>query len=483
MAVRSSFVWMAFGQASYFGLQFVGSIIVARLLGPYDMGVFAIAMAVVGMIGVVQMVGLNTFLVREPVLTPEVIATAATVNLAIAVLMSVAIAGLALVGDAVFAEAGVRRLLLVVAVVPLIGQLAFVPNAMLERDGAFRVIAIVKAASTALGMALTIWLATLGYRYMSLAYSQVATALLTNLAINLVARRHVSFRLSVKHWSAMARFGGQIFAVAGLTRVASRLMELVLGRTLGVAALGLYARASSNHAMVWDSIHGIVARVVFADFSKCQREGTPLGGRYLKVLELMTGVLWPLFAGVAILAGPAVRLIYGPAWVGAAIPLSLLCIASMVLVSTTMSWEVFVVRGETGRQARFEFIRTIFGTSIFIAACFHSLAAAAATRIADALFAQYLYRPHLERMTGTTRAQFGTVYLRSAIATVAAAAPSLAVMVFWRFSDITPALPLGIAVGVGGVAWLLALRSTGHVIYHEMASAVRRLRPPTAATT
>ncbi|QXQ07585.1 oligosaccharide flippase family protein [Sphingosinicellaceae bacterium] len=483
MAVRSSFVWMAFGQASYFGLQFVGSIVVARLLGPYDMGVFAIAMAVIGMIGVVQMVGLNTFLIREPVLTPEIIATAATVNLAISALMAVVIGGLGLAGDALFAEPGVRSLLLLLAVVPLIGQFAFVPNALLERDGAFKTIATIKAASTAFGMALTIILALKGFRYMSLGYSQVATALLTNIAINIIARQHVSFRLSLAHWSAMSRFGGQIFAVSGLTRVASRLMELVLGRTLGVAALGLYSRASSNHAMVWDSIHGVVARVVFADFSRCQRENIPLGDRYLKVLELMTGILWPLFAGVAILAGPAVQLIYGRDWSGAAVPLSLLCIASMVLVSTTMSWEVFVVRGETGRQARFEFIRTIFGTTIFVAACFHSLAAAAATRIADALFAQYLYRPHLERMTGTKRSQFGAVYLRSGIAAVAAVAPALGLMIFWRFSVTVPIVPLGVAVAAGGLAWLLAMRSTDHVIYHEMRTALRRLRGSAAPAT
>ena len=483
MAVRSSFVWMAFGQASYFGLQFVGSILVARLLGPYDMGVFAIAMAVIGMISVVQMVGLNTFLIREPVLTPDIVATAATVNLAIAALMAIAIAGLGLVGGKLFAEPGVRSLLLLLAVVPLIGQFAFVPNTMLERDGAFKTIAVIKAVSTAFGMGLTILLALKGFRYMSLGYSQVATALLTNLAINIIARRHVSFRLSLAHWSVMARFGGQIFAVSGLTRVASRLMELVLGRAQGVAALGLYSRASSNHAMVWDSIHGIVARVVFADFSRCQREGIPLGGRYLKVLELMTGILWPMFAGVAILAGPAVQQIYGPDWIGAAVPLSLLCIASMILVSTTMSWEVFVVRGETGRQARFEFIRTIFGTSIFVAACFHSLAAAAATRIADALFAQYLYRPHLERMTDTRRAQFGAVYLRSAVAGIAAVAPALAVMIYWRFAVDVPIMTLGAAVGAGGVAWLLALRGMDHVIYHELLTAMRRFRKSTVPAT
>ncbi len=481
MAVRSSFLWMAIGQTSFLALQFVGSVIVARLLGPYDMGVFAVAMAVIGLISVVQMVGLNTFLIREPKLTPEIVATAATVNLVITSLMAVGIAIMGLIGGSLFKEPGVRDMLLVLAVVPIIGQFAFVPNTMLEREGSFRTIAMVKIGSTAIGLAITIGLAMMGYRYMSLAYSQVATALLTNAAINLVARRHISFKMSLAHWSAMSRFGAQIFAVAGLTRVAGRLMELTLGRTLGIDQLGLYTRASSNHAMVWDSIHGIVTRVVFADFSRCEREGVPLRERYLKILELMTGLLWPLFAGVAILAGPAVHLIYGAKWTAAAPPLALLCIASMVLVSTTMSWEVFVVKGETGRQARFEFIRTAFGTSIFVAACFYSLEAAAATRIADALFAQYLYRPHLERMTTAKRSEFVSVYGRSAIAGLFAVAPALAVMAYWRFSTTTPLPQLGAAVVAGGIAWLVALRMMDHIIYHELRTVTARLGSAVAA--
>ncbi len=45
---------------------------------------------------------------------------------------------------------------------------------MLEREGDFRTLALVKAGSTAIGIAITIVLALDGHRYMSFAYSQVA---------------------------------------------------------------------------------------------------------------------------------------------------------------------------------------------------------------------------------------------------------------------------------------------------------------------
>jgi len=476
MAVRRSLAWMAFGQGSFFLLQFIGSVVIARLLTPYDTGVFAIAMAVVGLISVIQALGLSNYLVREPELTPDIVATAATVNILISMIMAIGIAGLGVLGGSLFKEPGVRDVLLVLAIVPVIGHLAFVPGAMLEREGNFRIIALLKAGSTALGLGLTIVLALGGYRYMSFAYSQLATAILTNIATNVIARRHISFRLSLTHWSSISRFGLQIFAISGLTRIATRTMELTLGRTLGLAMLGLYSRASSNHNMLWDNIHGTITRVIFVDFARQLGEGVPLRGRYLHILELMTGLMWPIFAGVAILAGPLVFLVYGARWTGAAVPLSMLCIASIVLVSTTMTWEVFVVCKETARQMRFEFIRTLVGTALFVAGCFYSLEAAAASRIGDALFAQFLYRPHLERMTQASRREFGIIYLRSAATAAVAVAPALALMAAWHFSVRVPLTQLIAAIAGGVALWLIALRVVRHRLFDEILNLVRRGR-------
>jgi O-antigen/teichoic acid export membrane protein len=476
MAVRRSLAWMAFGQGVFFCLQFAGSVAVARLLTPYEIGVFAIAMATVGLVSVIQAIGLNNFVVREQVLTRDIIASASAANALISVLLALTIAGLGYLGGALFKEPGVRAVLLVLAIVPVIGHLAFVPGAMLEREGNFRTIALLRAVSTAIGVVLTVWLAWRGYSYMSLAYSQVVTAVLTNLATNIVARRHVTFRFSLTHWARVWRFGLQIFAISGVNRMANRMMEVSLGGILGLGQLGLFSRASSNHNMLWDNVHGIVGRVIFVDFSRRAQEGTPLGERYLRVLELMSGLLWPMFAMVAILAGPLVGLIYGTPWLGAAAPLSMLCIASIILVSTTMSWEVFVVCHETARQVRFEFIRTVVGLLLFVGGCFISLEAAAASRILDALFAQFLYRPHLERMTGAARRAFGIVYLRSGAAAAAAVAPALALMIAWRFSPSVPLAQVALAIGGGGVLWLLVLRSLHHGIYSEIATVLGRVR-------
>ena len=45
-SVRRSLAWMAVSQGGLFIIQFGTSLVIARLLTPYEMGVFAIAVAI-----------------------------------------------------------------------------------------------------------------------------------------------------------------------------------------------------------------------------------------------------------------------------------------------------------------------------------------------------------------------------------------------------------------------------------------------------
>lgn len=476
MSTRRSLAWMAAAQASYFALQFGGSVVLARLLNPHDMGVFAIALAMAGLLALIQAFGLNNLIVREAELKPSLAATAFTINAGLGVLMSAVTAGLGLFGGVLLGDDGVARVLMVLAVLPLVAIFEFLPAARLEREGAFRTLAIIKAGRSAIAMGLTVALAFAGHSYMSLAWGQVAGAVFNVLALHVIAWRHVSLRLALDDWRAVSRFGGQMLAISGVNTVADRVAEILLGRIIDLAALGLYSRASSMFNLLWNNIHIVLARVLLVDFADLARRGIPFRDRYLRVVAVMTGTLWPAFAGLAILSGPFINLVYGPKWLGAAVPLSMLSIAAIILVSITMTWQVFVVSGETSRQARIEIVRSGFGLILFCAGAFVSLSTAAAAKIGDALFSYVLYRPHIRRMTGTTGPDLRPIYLKSGLATGAAIAPAAALMIAYRGAATTPLPYVAMAVALGMALWLVSLRLVRHPLHAEITASARRLR-------
>ena len=295
MSLRRGLAWMTLSQGGFFVLQFGGSVVLARLLTPYEMGVYAVAVAITGVLGAIQAFGLTGFMVREQDMSQQLLASAFTVNAALAALLSAAVAGLSTFGGQFLREAGVRQVMLVLALLHLLGALEFVPSASLERRGQFKSIALVSLARMLSSTALSVGLAFAGFSYMSIAYGNLAGAVVSLAGFNIVGRRHVSFRVSFAEWRRVTRFGLQMLAISGVNAVSSRTGEFLLGRLLGLSALGLYSRASSLNSLLWDNIHLVIGRVVFVDLASLRRDGVSLRDSYLRTLDIVTA---PALAGL-----------------------------------------------------------------------------------------------------------------------------------------------------------------------------------------
>ena len=333
---------MGAAQFASLALQFSSSVVLARLLTPHETGIFAIGASTAGVLAIVQAFGLQTLIVRERELTVELEATAFTINAFIAIGLSAATVALSFGGKALLHDAGVGKVLLVLAVGPWFGILNFLPSAHLERAARFRTMSIVAVASGLLNAVLTITLAVAGFSYMSIAYAGLGSGAAYTLMLSVAGRSHVRFRVGLVAWRRVTDFGLQMLAVSGVNSVTLRLSEIALGRIDGLGALGLYSRASALNGLVWTNIHMVIGRVVFVDYASLSRAGLSLRDRYLRTVEIVTAVLWPAFGGFALLAPPFIRDVYGARWLAAAVPLACLSIASMVLGSITMTWELFL---------------------------------------------------------------------------------------------------------------------------------------------
>lgn len=477
MALKKSLAWMGGAQVLSGLVQFASSVVLARLLTPYETGIYAIALATVGFLGIIQTLGLQALIVREEVLTPEISATAFTVNAAIAGLLSLAILGAAVAGAALFGDPGVGRVLTALAATPLVGIFVFLPASQLERAGRFKAIALIGTMTGIVSAAATMSFAFAGWSYMSIAYGQWVGILSYALLIFWIGRTHLSLRLSLSEWRRVSRFGLQMLAVSGVTAASSRLSDLVLGRVLGLAALGFFARASGMNNLIWGNIHLVIGRVLLVDFADLHRRKVSLRDRYIRTVEISTAVLWPAFAGLAVLSHHIINLIYGNVWVPAANLLILIAIGSIIQVSITMTWELFAATGRLEAQTRIEVVRAALSISLFAGACFISLEAAAATRVIDAIVAVFLYRPHISRMTDTESRDFRSAYLRSALLTILAVGPACVAVVNAPAGEYLSPLLVGLSMASGGLAWATGLLVMKHPIATELlATAKARLR-------
>ena len=457
-------------------LQFASSVVFARYLTPHEMGIFAVAIALVGILSILQQLSLPALIVREEKLTEEFTSTAFTINAALTTLLSLAIAGASFAGAAAMRDEGVRDVLLVLAVTPLFGIVSFLPTARLEREGCFKTIALIGTCSSIANAAVGVGMVVAGLSYMSIAYAQVVSSGVYAALAIIAGRRHVRFRFGLQSWRRILAFSAQMIAITGVHGAGQRLSELLMGRLLGLGTLGIYNRSSGLNNLIWSNVTAVVSRVVFVDLAELHRQGAPLRNRYLQTVAVMTAALWPAFAGLAVIAKPFIAYVYGERWVGAAGPLAFLALGSILNTSITMTWELFTATGRLRDQTRLETIRVVIGTAAFALGCLISVEAAAASRVLDAVIALYIYRPYLNEMTQTSSRDFRSIYVQSGIATLLAIAPAGALI--WASGTALPSVPallaailLGVGLWMGG---LFAMR-------HPLSGEIRRAAAPVMA--
>lgn len=129
--------------------------------------------------------------------------------------------------------------MLLLALTPVLVIFDMLPSNLLERNGAFKLLAAGNLTKVAVGTGITIGFALHGASSMSIAYRTLAGSLFGVAYVNVVGWRYASVRLSLHDWRRIMRFGLQMLMVTGVRSISLRLSEILLGRFIGLGALGL----------------------------------------------------------------------------------------------------------------------------------------------------------------------------------------------------------------------------------------------------
>lgn len=475
--VRRAFLWTILAQFLSFGISFAAMVILTRLLTPHEMGIYAVAFATYGAFQVIATFGVGNFIVRTFDPTDDVLAAAFTVNAILNVMLSVVILAISSGAGQFLDDPAVAQVLRLLATVPLIAIFDLRPSSMLQRDMQFQRISIVTVSQTVIGALATIGTALAGASYMSAGYGAIGAALTGSLGYSLLGRQFVGIRLSLHDWRVMVVFGLRMMSIGGISTLASRLSDIIVGRMLGLAALGLFSRASSINILLFQNVHGAATRVIFAKLSQVHRDTGEVHDTYLKAMRTISGIMGPILIGLAVLAKPAILLLYGERWLGAAVPLSLLLIAQFLTLRFAMHWELFVIKDRLDVQTRIEAIRSAFSIASRSIGCLTGLAGAAAASVVDSVLALMLYGRQVNHMVGADERKMLQISAETIALTAVAVAPSMAVMIWYDWAANTPLVSVATGVAAGAALWLAAIAWLRHPLFNELRLGLTALRP------
>lgn len=349
----SGLLWTAWGKGGHAVLQVVVVVVLARLLQPTDFGVVSAALVVIGFSAIFSEIGLGPALVQRPQLeTRHLQAAFSTSFLFGLVLASIISFGAPLAADFLRIPQVAPVLRALAWLFPL-NSLAVVPEALMRRQLRFRWLANLEVLSYGAGYGLVgTTLAMLGFGVWALVAGNFAQSVL-RLTVLLIAQRPPRLRVLPERralWDLMY-FGSGHTAARVAHYWALQGDNLVVGRWLGPAALGLYGRAYTLMATPAALFGEILDNVLFPVMALVQGEQRRLALAYRRGVALIALIILPASVLLCAMAPEIIRVVLGPGWTGATTALQILGAGMLFRTSHKMSDSIARATGAVYRRA------------------------------------------------------------------------------------------------------------------------------------
>jgi len=312
--------------------------------------------------------------------------------------------------------------------------------------------------------------------FMSLAWGALAGAVTTCLVALKRQPRQYRLRPTLREWRRVMAFGAVSTAGFLLREIGARSPELVVGRLLGMDAVGLLTRADGLVAAFERFIRGAVTPVAVSSFAAQNRRGESIKESFCHATQMWTGVAWPFFAVLCLLAAPTINILFGSGWDSAIPILRLYCVAAAISALTSLNWNAFQAVGAVANLLKIQSIIQPLKIAFVVVASFFNLLAVAAALIAAAIVSVAAAYDHTNRLFETSFADVLRASLKSVGVTgCAVAAPLLATMTFGAGTDHVWLTFL--AGGTGAAAgWCFGLWLFRHALWPEVLFACNALR-------
>nr|MBB4247199.1 O-antigen/teichoic acid export membrane protein [Rhodocyclus tenuis] len=451
-------------------------IVLARILGPEQYGLFAIAAVVIGFSGFFSDVGIAYGLIQKQDVSAHDLRFVFTWQLIIGTLVSAAIVLLSGPIAAFFGEAKAQEIVSVLAVVCLLNALMAPAQNMLKRELNIRRIQLANIAGYVGGyVAVGVPLALSGAAVWALVASWIVQVSITLLILYAGVRHPLQPLFWFVGGGQLMRYGGTVLITNITNWVIGNIERVVIGRYFASREIGLYATSYNLINGPVSSLLGVVQPVFFSAASRIADQRERLVEVYLGIVALTALVVLPLFASVSAVADTLVLALYGAKWVEAGVLLSPLSLAIPLLLFWGLTTPLLWIGGAPEREFRVQLPMALLWVAISWAAAQHSLEAVAwsvvllfALRFALIFFAARQLLPI--SFAGLWRACRGGLLLAMICASIAAASDG------WLRAEGLPAfVRLLIDAALAAAVYLLLLMKLPGIIPGHCGELLTRL--------
>lgn len=376
------------------GIQFAATIVLARIIGPADFGLFALAFVAIDALGLFKSMGFDTALIQRKDNIEKAANTAFFIipllGIVLYLILSISAPWIGKFMNNMSVVSVIRALGLIF----IISCFGKVPAALLEKNMKFKQVSIIEIGTAVIYAVSAVTFALMKFGVWSLVYAYILKTIYQNTLTFIYARWRPRFEFDKKIAKEMFHFGKFLFLGGVVWFLKMNLDNLLVGKLLGVAALGLYAIAFNIANFGADYFGGKVYRVIVPAFSKIQNNQYDLRQAFLKTTKLISIFAFPFCMLLFVFGDVLIKVFYGTKWIEVIPILRILAFAGLFNALPLAMGPLFIASGHSKATFWFSVIQVgLFFIFIIPAAKMFGLSGVAFVVAFSQIVALLIYMP------------------------------------------------------------------------------------------
>ncbi len=392
--------WSGAEKFAYEAVQFVVSIVLARLLTPHDYGLVGLITVFITISQLFVDGKMTTALIQKKNRTDIDFHTVFFFNLAVSVFLYL----LLFVSSPLVAKAyeieELSSLLRLLALVLIISPFASIQITQLTIALDFRKISYISIPSALMSGAIGIYMAYKGYGPYAIVGQQISMVVMRGLLANLLSTYRIKPLFSKDSFRDLFSFSYKLVISSSLDRIYRAIYTMVIGKVFNPTTLGLYTRGNQFPSMTANILGDIFNRVTLPVMSTVQDETDKLKHVFRKYIIGSSFVIFPALICLVVVAKPLVLILLTYKWIESVPIVQLMCFAFMTRHISSINRNLLYAKKRADLALKLELFKKSLAFAIFFASLYFGIIGVCWGQVIYGFIASFLNSFYTKRFIG-----------------------------------------------------------------------------------
>lgn len=365
--VLSGLFWKIMENGGVQGVQFVVSIVLARLLSPDEYGIISLITIFITIANVFVQSGFNTALIQKKEADEVDFSSVFYLSLGVAAILYAALFLAAPFIGNFYDKPELSPVLKVLSLILFFGAFNSIQTAVVSRRMQFRKLFFSSLGAVAASGMLGIACAGLGAGVWALVIQQLSYQLISGIILWFTVRWRPRRLFSWERVRVLFSFGWKLLCSSLIDTVYNNVYGLIIGKIYNSEMLAHYDKGNQFPQLLVNNINGAIQSVMLPALSTSQDERERMKAMVRRSITTSSFLVVPMMAGLMAVAEPMISLLLTDKWLPCVPFLRLMCLSYAFWPIHTANLQAINAMGRSDVFLKLEIIKKGIGIAALIA--------------------------------------------------------------------------------------------------------------------